>query len=101
SESSSFIGGNPDLRWLVRLRGAEHWFSRLAVGKSPAGRLYGVCGLYVVDSQAYSAALENLAHDESDVTQRFGFSITTQQLRASVGNIPHLCASFRIDGSAE
>src|SRR5262249_29417983 len=63
SQASMFVGGDSDLRWLVRLPGTESWFFKLTSGDSPAGRLYGACGLYLVGSSRFGVARANLTRD--------------------------------------
>ena len=96
TEASTFVAGDPDLRWLMRVPGAEAWASRLAARASPAGRLYGLCGLYVVDSKRYTAALRNLEQEDSAVIIRFGCLASTHRLTNLAADVPQLCASFKL-----
>jgi hypothetical protein len=97
TEATMFIGGDRELRWLVRLPGLKNWFSDLARGRSAAGRLYGVCGLYLADERRGEAARKDLVSDHAEVVALFGCLGSTRAVSDLASELPQLCRSFRAE----
>jgi len=92
-----FRGGDPNLQWLLHIPGAEGRASRLAHSASPAARLYGLCGLYLLGSKERVAAARDLERDDGYVTTAFGCIGSPSKVKELAAHLPILCASFRTD----
>ena len=84
------------LQWLLRVPGAEGRFSALVAEGSPAGKIFGACGLQVIGSDRFQAARKELAKDDSEVMVFWGCLGSSMLVREV--DLPQLCPRVRAGG---
>ncbi len=84
------------LQWLLRVPGAEGRFSELVAKGSPAGKIFGACGLQAIGSDRFEAARTQLAKDDSEVLVILGCLGSSKPIREV--DLPQLCPHVRAGG---
>jgi hypothetical protein len=84
------------LQWLLHVPGAEGRFSELVAEGSPAGKIFGACGLQVIGSDRFEAARKQVAKDDSEVLVILGCLGSSTPVREV--DLPQLCPHVRVGG---
>jgi hypothetical protein len=84
-----------DFQWLLRAPGAERRFSHLVNGGSPSARVFGACGLYLVESDGFAAARERLSTDDSEL-EVGGCIRFTKRVRDLAADLPTFCPHLKM-----
>ncbi len=100
----SFFGLNgfsreaTDFQWMLRLPGAESRFSRLASEGSSAGKVFGACGLYLVQSDRFEAARARLSSDGTELSMG-GCTQYSKSVRELAADLPRICPHLRMEST--
>src|SRR4029079_7686830 len=84
------------LQWLRRVPWLEARFSQRVAEGSPAGKIFGACGLQVIGSDRFEAARKQLAKDDSEVLVILG--CLGSSTRVPEVDLPQLCPHVRAGG---
>ena len=84
-----------DFQWLLHVPGAERRFVQLVEGGSPAARVFGACGLYLLQSEQLDAARDHLSIDDAEV-ELGGCLRISRQVREMVSDLPGFCDQTRL-----
>jgi hypothetical protein len=89
--SSLFVGQPPvvspqalDFNIIIRLPGGARRYRSLVSDASPAGQLYGLCGLYLDDRKAFQEMKPRYSHRAEAVNQTIGCLSVKGPLRSVV-----------------
>ena len=84
-----------DFQWLLRAPGAESRFSYLVNEGSPSAKVFGACGLYLLDSERFGAARDRLSTDDSQISMG-GCIRYSKALSELAGDLPKFCPHMKM-----
>jgi hypothetical protein len=84
-----------DFQWLLRAPGAEARFSYLVNEGSPAAKVFGACGLYLLDSDRFDAARVRLSTDDREISMG-GCIRYSKTLHELAGDLPRFCPHMKM-----